>query len=175
MGQDVTRKTIFDNYLKTVAPLVIEYENLMNAFPTGVLNEIRDVMFHLAKSESLTEVDLQKRELKKADRHMTRAMRDCYKYICIAYESFYKNYSEKCKYLLRKIKIEQEKCKAVEIEQQHIIALADIDYARELEVSLESDDIDDKIYMAYEKAKASYEVLCSKIKDFYFKNNRNTD
>ncbi len=169
MSQSIKEKNIFANYLKVVAPAMIEYENITNAFPTGVLNEVRDVFFHLAKTSTLSDEELREREISKADRHMTRAMRDCYKYICAALENTYQNYQKKFTALLKNIKTEEEKQKALLIEETHIQAMKNLTSARTMEIDPLSDDKDEEIFKAYDKALSTYRLLMKQIESFFSK------
>ncbi len=159
-------KEIFQSYLDVVVPSMIEYENQANAFPTGIMNEIRDIFFHFSKMAALDEAK-QEDELVKAERHMKRAMRDCYKYLCVAFENRYQNYREDYKAFLRKMKSDNLRAQAMKIEEQHMIAMDALTNARVKEKAIDASKKDEEIYVAYKKAIQEYRNLMEEIKGLY--------
>ncbi len=160
-------KEIFSSYLEVVVPSMIEYENLTNAFPTGIMNEIRDVFFHFSKMVAIVDKNRQEQEFAKANRHMKRAMRDCYKYLCVAYENNYQNYRIYSKSFLRKIKKDSLINQISKIEQQHIVALEVLTKSRTMEKDIMSSERDEEIFTEYEKAVEAYKKLMEEIKTLY--------
>lgn len=82
------------DYLSVVCRLISLYETLETNFPLGVLNEIRNVFTHLAKAEITQDKSEESTEFAHAKEHLKRAIRDGYKYNCLAYEKIYKNLVE---------------------------------------------------------------------------------
>lgn len=171
MSQSEIINKIYEDYLDVVAPLTIQYEDITNAFPTGILNEIRDVMFHIAKAESgrLDKGEDIDGEITKAKRHMTRAMRDCYKYICAAMENIYQNFQVKQKQLCNKIKTEQDKNNYFLVEKTHFESMQLLTNAREMEIDPLSKEKDEEIYSAYKIAVENYKKLVENIYKYYSK------
>ena len=84
-------KKIYEDYLNLIVPLIEQYEVLENEFPVGVLNEIRALFTHMAKASN-TQGKICSKEVGKAEGHITRLLRDCYKYNCVALEKKYREY-----------------------------------------------------------------------------------
>ena len=90
MTFDEEYKKIYFDYLEVIVPLVSFYESISSSFPIGILNEIRAIFTHIAKSVILESDEDKKRQIEKISGHMMRAIRDCYKYNCMAIEEKYK-------------------------------------------------------------------------------------
>ena len=87
---------IHHKYINIISPFIMQLEVLDGEYPVEIINEIRAVFGHLSKchlSDDDSKID---RNLSKADGHIKRAILDCYKYLCLAYEDKYgqfdKNY-----------------------------------------------------------------------------------
>lgn len=141
-------KKIYSEYLETVAPLIIRYETLVNKFPIGILNEIRAVFGHLAKYNVSEQEETKEKELSKAENHFTRLKRDCYKYLCMAYEDKYKEFQN-----LAIDKFEEPiKTMAIKVSQLHEKAIDNVLIAREMELSIYSEEKHEKSFNYYEQA-----------------------
>ena len=79
------RKDLFKVYIELVRPLIIEVEAKTQKIPIGILNEVRAIHDHVARTynEHLTEEQI-KKELDIAERHVNRIVFDCYKLLCIS-------------------------------------------------------------------------------------------
>lgn len=97
-GHEEKLKQLFSLYHEKVNPLVSVYNALENAFPIGVVNELRDVFSHLTRS-LLEEGDGVEKHLDKAYRHMKRAAVDAFKYASMAYSKVYDDFRETYKYV----------------------------------------------------------------------------
>ncbi len=150
---------IYQDYLDIVCEQIQRYEALENDFPTGVLNEIRAVFTHFAKMNAKENIDEKVRELDDAERHIKRAIRDCYKYNCIAYENNYKNFHD---HFVRSAYTDE--C-LIKIEEEHDKAINNLIVARRAETSVNNDGIgvNKKEYDNYEEAishfKAMYDLI----------------
>ena len=84
---------IYDEYKKTVFPLVAFLEANDAEFPIEILNEIRSIFSHFSRGydESLSDEEISS-ELAKAESHLKRAILDCYKYNCISLYDFYNKF-----------------------------------------------------------------------------------
>ncbi len=160
-------KKLFNDYLEIVAPAMMEYENRANAFPTGILNEVRNVFFHLAKKSLLEDEVKKQEELSKAEVHMKRAVRDSYKYLCVSLENSYQYYIKKFKIPLPKIKNERLRKIVLNIEHKHEVSLKNLYEARKMETHIDSNEKDDEIYKKYGVALESYRELLNQINEFY--------
>lgn len=160
------KQEILKIYIEQIAPMMVKYENMTNEFPVGVFNELRAVFFHFAKYELLQDdVDKQK-EIEKASNHTKRAMRDCYKYICVAYETLYNRFGEMFKNrtdILTKGDVSLIK----KIERSHVEAVEKLNNARTQEFLPDSSKKDEFTFEAYKKAEIEYENLYNLIKTFF--------
>ena len=87
-------KKISKEYLEIICPYLLQYEMLTQEFPVAVLNEIRSAFTHIAKYY-VTESDKEKeKSIKKTEDHFKRILRDCYKYVCSAYDDEYLRFGE---------------------------------------------------------------------------------
>lgn len=81
------RKDIYRDYNLSLRPLLILVESIIEKFPIGLLNEVRAINDHIARTYC---IDLSKsnkeKELKNAKRHITRAKLDCYKILLVQSE-----------------------------------------------------------------------------------------
>ena len=85
---------IYDAYLSVISPFIIQLETLDGEFPVEILNEIRSIFTHLARC-SVTDKDIVYEEnIAKAERHVKRAILDCFKYLCVAYDEYFRRFSK---------------------------------------------------------------------------------
>ncbi len=79
--------TLYESYLSTVQVLLVDYEIITGKFLTQALNEVRSVLTHISRASRVSSSNpaLAKDNMAKADRHIKRAILDCYKALCIAY------------------------------------------------------------------------------------------
>lgn len=85
---------IFNAYLKVISPFIVQLEVLDNKFPVEILNEIRAIFTHLARSATTDKPEVYSKNITKAERHVKRAVLDCFKYLCYAYENKYKEFEK---------------------------------------------------------------------------------
>lgn len=86
---------IHDKYISIISPFIMQLEVLDGEFPVEILNEIRAIFGHLSKCH-LTDVDeIIERNMQKAESHMKRAIVDCFKYMCFAYDDKYTEFENK--------------------------------------------------------------------------------
>ena len=83
-------KDIYKNYIEVICPYILQLELLDNEFPIEILNEIRAIFTHLSKIYMSDDISVIGKNLSKAEGHIKRAILDCYKYLCYAYEDKYK-------------------------------------------------------------------------------------
>ena len=89
---------IYNQYQYTVKPYVAQLEVMENEFPVEILNEVRAIMGHLAKCYETSEEKNIERNIAKAQSHMKRCILDCYKYLCLSYSDYYKDFVHKYRY-----------------------------------------------------------------------------
>ena len=80
MTFDEEYKKIYSDYLEVIVPLVSFYESISSSFPIGILNEIRAIFTHIAKSVILESDEDKKRQIEKISGNMVAAIRGCYMY-----------------------------------------------------------------------------------------------
>lgn len=83
---------IYEQYQNTVKPYVAQLEVMENEFPVEILNEVRSIMSHIAKCYETDDENIIEININKANSHMKRCILDCYKYLCLAYSDFYKEF-----------------------------------------------------------------------------------
>lgn len=83
---------IYEQYQNTVKPYVAQLEVMENEFPVEILNEVRSIMSHTAKCYETDDENIIEININKANSHMKRCILDCYKYLCLAYSDFYKEF-----------------------------------------------------------------------------------
>ena len=83
---------IYEQYQNTVKPYVAQLEVMENEFPVEILNEVRSIMSHIAKCYETEYENIIEINIKKANSHMKRCILDSYKYLCLAYSDFYKEF-----------------------------------------------------------------------------------
>lgn len=81
--------SIYETHLNVIAPLIIQLETLDGEYPIEVLNEIRAIFTHLARSKVTEDINVYEDNIIKAESHAKRAVLDCFKYLCVAYDDQY--------------------------------------------------------------------------------------
>ena len=82
---DSRLSAIYETYLSVISPFIIQLEALDGEFPVEILNEIRSIFTHLARCNSTEKEQIYEENIIKAERHVKRAVLDCFKYLCVAY------------------------------------------------------------------------------------------
>ncbi|MCM1226181.1 MAG: hypothetical protein NC320_01990 [Clostridium sp.] len=85
-------KGIFETYLNVISPFIIQLEVLDHEFPVEILNEIRAIFTHLARSATTINSEIYSENIVKAERHVKRAVLDCFKYLCFVYDDKYREF-----------------------------------------------------------------------------------
>lgn len=148
-------KDLYSEYLNTVTSMISRYETLTNAFPIGILNELRAILTHLAKAE-LSDGDGKEKQVGKAEGHLTRAIRDCYKYNCMAIDDRYKEF------MTLEAVPQDERAK---IFSAHEKALDLLLAARKAENSVDSDSQAEDICEKYKLAYNAFDAIYSQIRE----------
>lgn len=95
---DVIRNTkiveIYDAYINTISPFILQLESLDGEFPVEILNEIRAIFTHISRCSLAETAEVYEDNIVKAERHVKRAILDCHKYMCVAYDEHYKRFDE---------------------------------------------------------------------------------
>lgn len=146
---------IYSKYINIITEQINRYETLMNSFPIGILNEIRAVFTHLARASFLSD-GAKEKQIEKAEGHITRAIRDCYKYNCLAIEDKYKEF------MSLKAVSEEDRLYVFSLHEKAIDALF---LARRMENSIDSYNNSDEIDAKYGEAYQFFDELHNKIRD----------
>lgn len=145
-------KKICHDYMNVICPYVVQYEVLTNTFPIEILNEVRAVLGHLSKYHLSDELPAKERNLEKAEGHIKRALFDCHKYLCMAYEDRYKSFERMYRYVdLSHIDNGEFLPKLLDIRET---AKRSLKHARTMEFSIGAESA--AVYAEYEKAFVNY-------------------
>lgn len=83
---------IYKQYLEDIVPLLSNLEVVDSEYPVEIANEIRAIFTHLSRCYSFpTMVDIDA-QIKAAERHVKRALLDCYKYTCLSHADSIKSF-----------------------------------------------------------------------------------
>ena len=162
-------KDIYKNYIEIICPYIIQCELLDNEFPIEILNEIRAIFTHLSKYYISDDISIKGKNLSKAESHIKRAILDCYKYLCYAYEDKYKEFEITYKKVdLSLIDNGEFLPKVIEGHKEALALMLD---ARKSDLVINSDDetnVDDS-YKKYESAFNKYSSVYEFINSSYKK------
>lgn len=83
---------IYDAYINIISPFILQLESLDGEFPVEILNEIRAIFTHISRCSLAETTAIYEDNIIKAERHVKRAILDCHKYVCVAYDEHYKQF-----------------------------------------------------------------------------------
>ena len=85
---------LYTRYTETFKPILATVEAVLEEMPAAILNEIRSFTDHISRCywPSSQDVDIES-NLQQAERHLTRAERDCFKHLLV--------YHDECKHFAR--------------------------------------------------------------------------
>ena len=150
-SQDERINSIYKTYINVIAPFVIQLETLDGEFPIEILNEIRSIFTHFARGYTSSDEKLKEDNIIKAERHTKRAVLDCFKYLCVAYDEHYKDFLNMYKNF--DLSGVQDGEFVIELSKKRARAVSDIQHARKKE--LEGLDIE-ILFSNFENAYNSY-------------------
>lgn len=78
-------ESIFKSYNQIIAPFIMQLEIMDCEYPVEIFNEIRSVMTHLSRADLSEDDSFVEDNIVKAERHVKRAILDCYKYSCVSF------------------------------------------------------------------------------------------
>ena len=160
---------IYKKYIEEICPYILRYEVLNITFPVEILNEIRAVFTHLSKYYLSEDVSIKEKNVSKAEGHIKRSILDCYKYICMAYDDKYDEFSRDYKNVdLSLVDNGEFLPKLLETRNAAVSLMLD---ARKSDLSITSDDEPsaDQAFEKYEKAFSKYSSLYDLITGSYIK------
>lgn len=155
---------IHRKYFEIISPFIIQLEVLDGEFPIEILNEIRAVFGHLSKAHLNNEASIVEHNIEKADSHIKRAILDCYKYLCLAYDDKYKEFSNK--YINVDLSVVGDGEFLPLLCQKRNNAIQKLSNAKKLEISKTNEN---DLYNAYEDAYNAYADTYNYIEAFYEK------
>ncbi len=85
---DSREKGIYNYYSELIAPLIGMLEVVDEEYPVEILNEIRAIFTHMSRYK----LDDSESDLLDAEKHVKRAILDCYKYLCISNKEVLKDF-----------------------------------------------------------------------------------
>lgn len=158
---------IYDAYLSVISPFIIQLETLDGEFPVEILNEIRSIFTHLARC-FVTDKDIVYEEnIAKAERHVKRAILDCFKYLCVAYDEYFRRFSK----INRNVDLSfVDNGKFLhELNRLHIEAVNNKTFAQKKELTTENiEDVFDDYEKAYNSYASIYNLIQSSAKSIDF-------
>lgn len=92
LTNDVRILKIYDTYINIIAPFILQLESLDGEFPVEILNEVRAIFTHISRCCLSKTSEFYEDNIVKAERHIKRAILDCHKYMCIAYDEHYRQF-----------------------------------------------------------------------------------
>lgn len=165
---DVTRNTriveIYEAYVNTISPFILQLETLDGEFPVEILNEIRAIFTHISRSSLAETSEVYEDNIVKATRHVKRAILDCHKYVCIAYDEHYKRFDRLYKNV--DLSVVDNGDFLLDLCQKRKQAVQLLQSAKLIELNGEDDS---KIYAAYADAYNAYSDVYNLIENSYDK------
>lgn len=155
---------IYDAYINTISPFILQLETLDGEFPVEILNEIRAIFTHIARSSLTDTPEVYEDNIVKAERHIKRAILDCHKYVCVAYDEHYRRFNRLYKGV--DLSVVDNGDFLVDLCQKRKQAVQLLQLAKRLELNGEEDG---KIYNAYADAYNAYSDVYNLIEDSYDK------
>lgn len=87
-------KEIYAQYHNSIKVFIGQLEYLQNKFPVEILNEIRAVFSHIAKIYVCENEEVAWENVSKAKGHIKRAQLDSFKFMCYAFDIYYRDFRE---------------------------------------------------------------------------------
>ena len=154
---NIREKQIYESYQNVIAPLIVELEARDLEYPVELLNEIRSIFTHLSRFK----LNNSENDLSSAEKHIKRAILDCFKYICVScateMKDFRKQYREVDLSLANNGNFLSELNKLDNEARKTYIS------AKNLEITMNASE--DDLYDAFQKAYNSYTQLIQFIED----------
>lgn len=98
---------IYKTYLNDITPFIILIETVDSTYPSEIMNEIRAVFTHLGRYYEFignnnnivneTIINNLEAQVGLAERHIKRAILDCYKYACLSFSDKFIKFDTDCK------------------------------------------------------------------------------
>lgn len=158
---------IYNAYLSVISPFIIQLETLDGEFPVEILNEIRSIFTHLARCFVTDKDSVYEENIAKAERHVKRAILDCFKYLCVAYDEYFRRFSK----INRNVDLSfVDNGKFLhELNRLHIEAVNNKTFAQKKELTTENiEDVFDDYEKAYNSYASIYNLIQSSAKSIDF-------
>lgn len=147
---------IYEQYQNVIAPYIAELEVRDGEYPIEILNEIRSIFTHLSRCKLQNNLD----EIESANRHVKRAILDCYKYICISIAQTIFEFRQE--YIKVDLTLADNGKFLVKLNDLELIAKNAFEEAKKSEIKQESTETK---YKLYEKAYNAYNEVEKFIED----------
>lgn len=148
---------IYEQYQKTISYFIVELEVRDVEFPIEIFNEIRSIFTHLTRFKLQNSLD----DLTSAERHVKRAVLDCYKYMCISYAEEISKF--RISYRKVDLKIADNGAFLPKLDQlEH---KAKLSYVSAKKAEIKGDTTQDELYKLFEEAYNNYEELSGFLND----------
>ena len=165
---DVTRNTriveIYDTYVNTISPFILQLETLDGEFPVEILNEIRAIFTHISRCSLAEKSEVYEDNVVKAERHIKRAILDCHKYVCVAYDEHYRRFDRLYKSV--DLSVVDNGDFLIDLCQKRKHAVHLLQSAKQLDLN---GGTDNEVYAAYADAYNAYSDVYKLIEDSYDK------
>lgn len=155
---------IYDAYINTISPFILQLETLDGEFPVEILNEIRAIFTHISRCSLAETSEVYEDNIVKAERHVKRAILDCHKYVCVAYDEHYRRFDRLYKSV--DLSVVDNGDFLVDLCQKRKMAVRQLQSAKRLELNGENDST---VYDAYADAYNAYSDVYNLIEDSYSK------
>jgi len=155
---------IHEQYTNVISPFIMQLEVLDGEFPIEIINEIRAIFGHLSKCHLSNDDGIIECNLTKADRHINRAIIDCYKYLCIAYNDKYREFE--CKYIDVDLSDIDNGEFLPLLCKKRKLAIDKLLHAKKLEISMSDEII---LYASFEEAYNAYADTYNLVNDSFEK------
>ncbi len=165
---DITRNArvveIYDAYINTISPFILQLESLDGEFPIEILNEIRAIFTHISRCSLAKTAEVYEDNIVKAERHVKRAILDCHKYMCVAYDEHYKQFDRLYKSI--DLSIVDNGDFLIDLCQKRKVAVRLLQDAKRLELAGEKDSA---VYESYADTYNAYSDVYNLIENSYGK------
>jgi Mg2+ and Co2+ transporter CorA len=167
-SNDVVRNekivAIYGAHINIIAPFIVQLEALDGEFPVEILNEIRAIFTHISRCSLAETDDVYQDNIVKAERHVKRAILDCHKYMCVAYDEHYRQFDRLYKNV--DLSVVDNGDFLVDLCQKRKASVHLLQKAKQIELSSEDDSA---IYSSYADAYNAYSDVYRLIEDSYSK------
>ena len=155
--QGLRELNIYTQYQDIIAGFIAELEVRDVEYPIEIFNEIRSIFTHLSRYK----IQNKNKDLYAAERHIKRAILDCFKYMCISYAEEVKNFRNSYKKV--DLKIADNGKFLPRLDELDNVARKSYLCAKKAEIK--GDISEDQLYDLYQKAFNDYSAVSMHIEE----------